>query len=142
VLLLRASVHLHTWTQLSDSPSCVGRHATKHKTFLAEWTDRVGVGVFEPGKINVLKGRLRDCKNTFAVALNTSTAYVHNNNTSASLCSCSLPIERPHHYPRLVTVVLRARRHPDRHLRRCAVGSGPKKLIQQHELQGEPRKAG
>jgi hypothetical protein len=49
------------------------RHSTKYKAFWAEWTDRVRVGVFELGTINVLKGRFNDCKNTLGVALNTSS---------------------------------------------------------------------
>lgn len=49
------------------------RHATKYKTSWAEWTDRVRVGTFEQGTINVFKGRLNDCKSTLIVALNTST---------------------------------------------------------------------
>lgn len=49
------------------------RHATKHQAFWAEWTDRVRVGVFELGKIKVLKGRLDNCKGTINVALSTST---------------------------------------------------------------------
>jgi hypothetical protein len=53
------------------------RHATKHKTFWAEWTDQVRVGIFEQGTINVLKGRLSDCKSTLAVALNTSSTSVY-----------------------------------------------------------------
>lgn len=49
------------------------RHATKHQAFWAEWTDRVRVGIFEQGKINVFKGRLNDCKSTLNVALSTSS---------------------------------------------------------------------
>ena len=49
------------------------RHASKHKTFWAEWTDRVRVGILEQGTINVFKGRLSDCKSTLDVVLNTSS---------------------------------------------------------------------
>lgn len=49
------------------------RHATKHQAFWAEWTDRVRVGIFEQGKINICKGRLNDCKSTLIVALSTSS---------------------------------------------------------------------
>ena len=49
------------------------RHATKHKAFWAEWTDRVRVGMFEQGTINVFKGRLNNCKSTLIVALSTSS---------------------------------------------------------------------
>ena len=49
------------------------RHATKYKAFWAEWTDRVRVGIFEQGTINVFKGRLNDCKSTLNMALNTSS---------------------------------------------------------------------
>ncbi len=49
------------------------KHATKYKAFWAEWTDRVRVGIFEQGTINVFKGRLNDCKSTLNVALNTSS---------------------------------------------------------------------
>ena len=49
------------------------RHATKYKTSWAEWTDRVKVGIFEQGTINVFKGRLNDCKSTLIVALSTSS---------------------------------------------------------------------
>ena len=49
------------------------RHATKYKAFWAEWTDRVRVGIFEQGTINVFKGRLNDCKSTLNVALSTSS---------------------------------------------------------------------
>ena len=53
------------------------RHATKHKAFWAEWTDRVKVGIFEQGTINVFKGRVNDCKSTLIVALSTSSVYVY-----------------------------------------------------------------
>ena len=49
------------------------RHATKHKAFWAEWTDRLRVGIFEQGTINVFKGRLNDCKSTLIVSLSTSS---------------------------------------------------------------------
>ena len=49
------------------------RHATKYKAFWAEWTDRVRVGIFEQGTINIFKGQLNDCKSTLNVALNTSS---------------------------------------------------------------------
>lgn len=49
------------------------RHATKYKAFWAEWTDRVRVGIFEQGTINVFKGRPNDCKSTLIVALSTSS---------------------------------------------------------------------
>ena len=49
------------------------RHATKYKASWAEWTDRVRVGVFEQGTINVFRGRLNDCKSTLIVALSTSS---------------------------------------------------------------------
>ncbi|KAK3177894.1 hypothetical protein OEA41_000026 [Lepraria neglecta] len=49
------------------------RHATKYKTFWAEWTDRVRVGIFEQGTINVFKGRLNDYKSTLNIALSTSS---------------------------------------------------------------------
>ena len=49
------------------------RHAMKYKAFWAEWTDRVRVGIFEQGTINVFKGRLNDCKSTLNIALNTSS---------------------------------------------------------------------
>ena len=49
------------------------RHATKYKAFWAEWTDRVRVGIFEQGTINVFKGRLNDCKSTLNMALSTSS---------------------------------------------------------------------
>lgn len=49
------------------------RHVTRYKAFWAEWTDRVRVGIFEQGKINVFKRRLNDCKSTLIVALSTSS---------------------------------------------------------------------
>ena len=49
------------------------RHATKNKAFWAEWTDRLRVGMFEQGTINVFRGRLNDCKSTLNVTLNTSS---------------------------------------------------------------------
>lgn len=49
------------------------RHATQHRASWAEWTDRVRVGVFEQGTINVFRRRLNDCKSTLNVAISTST---------------------------------------------------------------------
>ena len=49
------------------------RHATKHQAFWADWTDRLRIGIFEQGTINVFKGRLNDWKNTLIVSLNISS---------------------------------------------------------------------
>ena len=49
------------------------RHAIKYQAFWADWTDRLRIGIFEQGTINVFKGRLNDCKSTLIVSLNMSS---------------------------------------------------------------------
>ena len=68
------------------------RHAIKYQAFWAEWTDRVRVGIFEQGTINVFKGRLNDCKSTLIVALSTSSVQVYIKGTLSKLYRFSLLI--------------------------------------------------